>query len=41
VASEDFYFLVGKMKTLLESMVKENAKNRSPMIEKGLKVKKP
>jgi hypothetical protein len=29
------------MKTMLESMVKENAKNRSPMIEKRLKVKKP
>jgi hypothetical protein len=40
VASEDFFF-VGKMKTMLESMVKENAKNKSPIIEKWLKVKKP
>jgi hypothetical protein len=26
---------------MLESMVKENAKNKSPIIEKWLKVKKP
>jgi len=35
------FFFSGKMETKLESMVKENAKNGSPMTEKGLKVKKP
>ena len=35
-----YFFFVGKIKTMLEFIVKENAKNGSPMIEKGLKVKK-
>jgi hypothetical protein len=35
------FFFIEKMKTMLESMVKKNAKNRSLMTEKGLKVKKP
>jgi hypothetical protein len=35
------FFFVRKMKTMLESIVKENAKNGSTTIEKGLKVKKP
>jgi hypothetical protein len=33
-------FLIENIKTMLESMVEENVKNGTPMIEKGLKVKK-
>jgi hypothetical protein len=29
--------LLGRMKTLIESMVKGNVKNESPMCERGLK----
>jgi hypothetical protein len=32
--------LIENIKTMLESMVEENVKNGTPMIEKGLKVKK-